>query len=146
MGILANLPAGLQPDVSYYMLVGIKFIRSACWHFRHCGEPWSGCVAKRARIKVAICRIKAWRMTAFPTTGLVPNPAVFCSCLRNLDGTSDLSFSPEITLLTLSGVVKPLRSIKMPFEFSYLGLRKGWSNTSPTSDATSPESSAQVNL
>ena len=38
-GILANLPAGLQPDVTYYMLVGIKFIRSACRHFRHCGEP-----------------------------------------------------------------------------------------------------------
>ena len=25
------------------MLVGIKFIRSGCRHFRHCGEPWIDC-------------------------------------------------------------------------------------------------------
>ena len=77
---------------------------------------------------------------------VVPNPAVFWSRLRNRDGISDPIFSPEITLLTLSGVVKPLRSIKMPFNFSYLCVRKGWSNTSLTSVATSPESAAQVNL
>ena len=33
---------------------------------------------------------------------------------------SDPSFSPEITLLTLSGVVKPRRSIRIPFKFLYL--------------------------
>ena len=60
----------------------------------------------------------AWRMTAFPTTALVPKPAVFCNRLRNLDGMSDPSFSPEITLFTLSGVVKPRRSIKMAFKLS----------------------------
>ena len=48
-------------------------------------------------------------MTALPTTALVPKPAVFCNRLRNLYGMSDPSFSPEITLLTLSGVVKPRR-------------------------------------
>ena len=44
-------------------------------------------------------------MTAFPTTALVPKLAVFCNCLRNLDGMSDPSFFPEITLFTHSGVV-----------------------------------------
>ena len=44
-------------------------------------------------------------MTAFPTTALVLKPAVFCNRLRNLDGMSDPSFSPEITLFTISGVV-----------------------------------------
>ena len=77
---------------------------------------------------------------------IVPNPAVFWSRLRNRDGISDLIFSSAITLLTLSGVVKPWRSIKMPFKFLYLCVQKGWSNMSLTSDATSPESAAQVIL
>ena len=59
-------------------------------------------------------------MTAFSTNALVPKPAVICNRLRNLDGMSDPSFSPQITLFTLSGVVKPRRSIKMAFNFSYL--------------------------
>ena len=68
-------------------------------------DALSGCVAKCARMEGGICRMKAWRITALPTTAFVPNPAVFCNRLRNLDGMSDPSFSPEITLLTLSGVV-----------------------------------------
>ena len=59
-------------------------------------------------------------MTAFLTTALVPKPHVFCKRLRNIDGMSDPSFSPEITLFTLPGVVKPRRSIRMAFKFSYL--------------------------
>ena len=59
-------------------------------------------------------------MTAFPTTALALKPAVFCNRLRNLVGMSDPSFSPEITLFTLSGVVKPRSLIKMAFKFSYL--------------------------
>ena len=61
--------------------------------------------------------MKAWRITALPTTAFVPKPAVFCNRLRNLDGMLDPSFSPEITLLTLSGVLKPRRSIKITFKF-----------------------------
>ena len=45
--------------------------------------------------------MKAWRKTALPTTAFVPKPAGFRNRLRNPDGMSDPSFSPEITLLTL---------------------------------------------
>ena len=109
-------------------------------------DALSECVAKWARIGVGICQIKAWRMTAFPTTAVVQNPAILCSRLRNRGGMSDHNCSPEITLLTVSGVVKPLRSINIPFRFSYLCVRKDWSNTSLTSDSTSPETAAQANL
>ena len=64
--------------------------------------------------------MNAWRMTAFPTTALVPKPAVFCRCLKKCKEMSEPILSPEITLLTRSGVVKPRRSIKMVFKLSYL--------------------------
>ena len=83
-------------------------------------DALSGCVAKCASTEGGICRMKAWRITALPTTAFVSKPAVFYNRLRNLDGMSDPSFSPEITLLTLSGVVKPRRSIWIAFKFSYL--------------------------
>ena len=37
----------------------------------------SGCVAKCALMDVGICRMKAWRMTALPTTADAPRPEVF---------------------------------------------------------------------
>ena len=69
--------------------------------------------------------MNAWRMTAFPTTALVPKPAVFCRRLKKRKGMSEPILSPEITLLTRSGVVKPRRSIKMVFKLSYLCDLKG---------------------
>ena len=59
---------------------------------------------------------------------------------------SDPNFSSEITLLTRSGVVNPLCSIKNPLRFSYFRMRNGCNKTSLTSDATSSESAARVNL
>ena len=109
-------------------------------------EALSGCVAKWVRIEVGICRMKACRITALPTTAFVPKPAVFCNLRRNLDGMSLPIYSPEMTLFTLSGVVRPHRSIRMPLKLSYLFVRKGCRSTSLTSDATSPESAAQVRL
>ena len=64
--------------------------------------------------------MNAWRMTAFPTTALGPEPAAFCRHLKKLEGMSEPIFSPEITLLTRLGVVKPRRSIKMVFRLLYL--------------------------
>ena len=64
--------------------------------------------------------MNAWRMTAFPTTARGPEPAAFCRRLRKREGMSETILSPEITLLTRSGVVKPRRSIKMVFKLSYL--------------------------
>ena len=109
-------------------------------------EALSGCVAKWARIDVGICLIKVCHITAFPTTAFVPKPAVFCNRRRNLDGMSEPIFSPEMILFTLSGVVRPRRSIRVPLRLSYLCVRKGCRSTSLTSDATSPESAAQVRL
>ena len=37
----------------------------------------SGVVARCARMDAGICRIKAWRITALPTTAVVLKPAVF---------------------------------------------------------------------
>ena len=65
--------------------------------------------------------MNAWHMTAFPTTALVPKPAVFCRRPKKREPI----LSPEITLLTRSGVVKPRRSIKMVFKLSYLCDLKG---------------------
>ena len=59
---------------------------------------------------------------------------------------SEPIFSPEITLFTRSGVVKPRRSINILFKLSYLCDLKGWSRTSLTSEANSPESAAHVRL
>ena len=73
-------------------------------------------------------------------------PAIFCNRWRNLDGMSEPIFSPEMTLFTLSSGVRPRRSIRMPLSLSYLCVRKGYRSTSLTSDATSPESAAQVRL
>ena len=106
----------------------------------------SGWVAKWALMETGICRMNACRITAFPTTALVPKPAVFCRRRRKGEGMSFPIFSPEIPLLTLSGVVNPLLSIKIAFRLSYLLDLKGWSSTSLTSDAISPESAAQVKL
>ena len=64
-------------------------------------------------------------MTAFPTTARGPEPAAFCRRLKNREGMSEPILSPEITLLTRSGVVKPRRSIKMVFKLSYLCDLKG---------------------
>ena len=47
----------------------------------------SGVVAKCARIDAGICLIKAFRITALPTTAVVPNPAVFCRRRRKREGT-----------------------------------------------------------
>ena len=102
--------------------------------------------AKTALMEAGICLMNACRITAFPTTALVPKPAVFCRRLRNREGMSLPIFSPEITLLTLSGVVNPRLSISMAFKLSYLFDLKGCSSTSLTSDAISPESAAQVRL
>ena len=63
--------------------------------------------------------MNACRITAFGAA-LVPKPAVFCRRLRNREGMSLPIFSPEITLLTLSGVVNPRLSISMAFRLSYL--------------------------
>ena len=104
----------------------------------------SGWVAKWALMEAGICRMNACRITAFPTTALVPKPAVFCRRRRKREGMSFPIFSPEITLSTLSGVVNPRLSIKIAFRLSYLLDLKGWSSTSLTSDAISPESAAQV--
>ena len=109
-------------------------------------EALSGWVAKWALMEAGICRMNACRITAFPTTALVPKPAVFCRRLRNRKGISLPIFSPEITLLTLSGVVNPRLSISIAFRLSYLFDLKGCSSTSLTSDAISPESAAQVRL
>ena len=109
-------------------------------------EALSGCVAKWALMEAGICLMNACRITAFPTTALVPKPAVFCRCLRNREGMSLPIFSPEITLLTLSGVVSPRLSISMAFRLSYLFDLKGCSYTSLTSEAISPESAAQFRL
>ena len=48
----------------------------------------SGVVAKCARIDAGICLIKACRITALPTTAVVPNPAVFCRSRRKREGMS----------------------------------------------------------
>ena len=109
-------------------------------------EALSGCVAKWARIDAGIYWIKACRITALPTTAFVPKPAVFCNRRRNLDGMSEPIFSPEMILFTLSCVVRPRRSIRMPLRLSYSFLWKGCRSTSLTSDSTSPESAAQVRL
>ena len=109
-------------------------------------EALSRCVAKWARIDAAICRMKACCITALPTTAFVPKTAVFCNCRRNLDGMSEPIFSPEMILFALSDVVRPRRSIRMPWGLSYLFVRKCCRSTSLTSDATSPESAAQVRL
>ena len=37
-------------------------------------DALSGCVAKCARTEGGICRMKAWQMTALPTTAFVPKP------------------------------------------------------------------------
>ena len=42
-----------------------------------------------------------------------------------MDGMSESIFSPEMTLFTLSGVVRPRRSIRMPLRLMYAeGLQK----------------------
>ena len=74
----------------------------------------SGVVAKCARIDAGICLIKACHITALPTTAVVPNPAVFCRRRRKREGMSVPSFSPDMTLLTRSGVVRPRLSINTP--------------------------------
>ena len=104
----------------------------------------SGVVARCARMDTDICRIKAWLITALPTTAVVPKPAVFWRRLRKRDGMSDPNFSPEISLFTRSGVVNPRRSISTPLRLIYLCLRKGCNRISRTSDATSPNRAAQV--
>ena len=86
-------------------------------------EALSGCVAKWARIDAGICQMKACRITALPPTAFVPKPVVFCN-LRRMDGMSEPIFSPEMTLFTLSGVVRPRRSIRMPLRLSYLFVRE----------------------
>ena len=90
-------------------------------------EALSGWVARWALIDTGICRMKACRITAVRTTEAVPNPAVFWSLRRNLDGMSDPIFSPDMTLLTLWGVVKPLLSISMLLRLSYFRARIGCS-------------------
>ena len=92
-------------------------------------EALSGCVAKWARIAAGICWMKACRITALPTTAFVPKPAVFCNLRRNLDGMSVPVFSPEITLFTHSGVVRPRRSIRIPIRLLCLFVRKGCRST-----------------
>ena len=74
----------------------------------------SGVVAKCARIDAGICRI-----TALPTTAVVPNPAVFWRRRRKLEGMSVPSFSPDMTLLTRSGGVRPHLSINIPLRLMY---------------------------
>ena len=108
----------------------------------------SGVVAKCARIDAGICLIKACRITALPTTAVVPNPAVFCRRRRKREGISVglLSFSPDITIFTRPGVVKPRLSINTLLRLIYLWLRNGCSKISLTSDATSPDRAAQVSL
>ena len=107
-------------------------------------EALSGCVAKWAGIDEGICQMKACRITALPTTAFMPKPAVFCNRRRNL---LEPIFSPEMIFFTLSDVVRPRRSIRMPLiRLSYLFVRKVCRSTSLTSDATSPESAAQVRL
>ena len=59
---------------------------------------------------------------------------------------SDPNFAPKITLLTHPVVVNHLRSIKIILRFAYLCARNGCNKTFLTSDATSPERAAQVNL
>ena len=107
-------------------------------------EALSGCVAKWARIDAGICRMKACRITALPTTAFVPKLAVFCNRRRNLDGMSEAIFYPEMILFTLLGVVRPRCSIRMPLRLLF--VRKGCRSTSLSSDATSAESAAQVRL
>ena len=82
-------------------------------------EALSGCVAKWVSIDAGICRMKACRITALPTTAFVPKQAVFCNRRRNLDGMSEPIFSPEMILFTLSGVVRPRHSIRMPLRLAY---------------------------
>ena len=67
-----------------------------------------------------ICLIKACRITALPTTAVVPNPAVFCRRQRKHEGMSLPSFSPDMTLLTRSGVVRPRLSINTSLRLMYL--------------------------
>ena len=71
----------------------------------------SGVVAKCARIDAGICRIKACRITALPTTAVVPNPAVFCRRRRKREGMSVPHFPP--------GVVKARLSINTPLRLMY---------------------------
>ena len=106
----------------------------------------SGVVAKCARIDAGICLIKTCRITALPTTAVVPNPAVFCRRRRKRKGVSVPSFSPDMTLLTCSGVVKPRLSINTPLRLMYLWLRNGCNKISLSYDATSPDKAAQVSL
>ena len=80
----------------------------------------SGVVAQCARIDAGICQIKACRITALPTTAVVPNPAVFWRRRRKREGMSVPSFSPDMTLLTRSGVVRPRLSINTPSRLMYL--------------------------
>ena len=109
----------------------------------------SGVVAKCARIDAGISQIKACRITAspcLPTTAIVPNPAVFWRRRRKREGMSVPSFSPDMTLLPRSGVVRPRLSINTPLRLMYLCLRNGCNKISLTSDATSPDKAAQVSL
>ena len=106
----------------------------------------SGVVVKCARIDAGICLIKACHITALPATAVVPNPAVFCRRRRKPEGMSIPSFSPDMTLLTRSGVVKPRCSINTPLRLMYLWLRNGCNKISLTSDVTSPDKAAQVSL
>ena len=80
----------------------------------------SDVVAKCARIAAGICLIKARRITALPTTAVVPNPAVFCRRRRKREGMSVPNYSPDITLFTRSGVVKPRLSTNTPLRLMYL--------------------------
>ena len=81
---------------------------------------FQGVAAKCARIYAGICRIKACRITALPTTAVVPNPAVFWRRRRKRGGMSVPSFSPDMTLLTRAGIVKPRLSINTPLILMYL--------------------------
>ena len=80
----------------------------------------SGVAARCARIDAGICRIKACRITALPTTAVFPKPAVFWRRRRKREGMSVPSFSPDMTLLTRSGVVKPRLAINTPLRLMYL--------------------------
>ena len=106
----------------------------------------SGVLVKCARIDAGICRIKVCRITALPTTAVVPNPTVFWRRRRKRQGMSVPSFSPDMTLLTRSGIVRPRLSINTPLRLMYLWLRNGCNKISLTSDATSPDKAAQVSL
>ena len=124
------------------LLSSTSFSEASSWSAnmaKLANEALSGCVAKWARIDVGICLIKACRMTAFSTTAFVPRPAVFCNRQRNLDGMSEPIFSSEMTLFTLSGEVRPRRSIRMHLRLLYLCVGRV-AEARLTSDATSPES------